>query len=127
MGASEKSILNDSLVAFSAEPETLVFRNNTGMAWQGRKVEVRAGQPVVVQPGMVILRDARPIRFGLNGSGDIIGVSRGRGLAVETKPEKGQQREAQILFERAWVKAGGIYILARSAEEGIEKFRDYIG
>jgi hypothetical protein len=35
------------------------------------------------------------------------------------KAENGRQRESQILFERAWVKVGGIYILARSAEEAV--------
>jgi hypothetical protein len=72
---------------------------------------------------MVILRDARPVKFGLEGSGDIIGAASGRPLAVEMKTAEGQQRRAQIMFEQAWVKVGGIYILARSAGEALDKVR----
>lgn len=118
---SEKSILNETLVALSALPETLVYRNNTGMAWTGKKVDAVVGQLVRVKPGTVILENARPIRFGLPGSGDIMGATSGRPLAVETKDAIGKQRESQELFERAWVRAGGIYILARSADEAREK------
>lgn len=120
---SEKRVLADTLVALSAEPDTLLWRNNTGQAWQGRRVEGRPGSTVKLEHGMVILRNARPIRFGLEGSGDIIGACQRRPLAVETKTLTGRQRESQIMFERAWVKAGGIYILARSATEAKERLR----
>lgn len=118
---SEKRVLAETLIDLSAMPETLLWRNNTGQAWQGRRVEGRTGSAVRLEPGMVVLRNARPVRFGLEGSGDIIGVTRGRPLAVETKTESGKQREAQIIFERAWVKCGGIYVLARSAAEARER------
>jgi hypothetical protein len=72
---------------------------------------------------MVILRHARPVKFGLEGSGDIIGAAHGRPLAVETKADAGRQRETQMMFERAWVKAGGIYVLARSADEALQAVR----
>lgn len=112
---SERRILAETLIELSAMPETLVFRNNTGQAWQGRRVEGRVGSLVRIEPRMVILRDGRPVRFGLEGSADIIGVTRGHALAVENKTETGKQREAQIMFERAWVRAGGIYVLARDS------------
>jgi hypothetical protein len=118
---SERRVLAESLIELSAMPNTMVWRNNTGQAWQGRRVEGRTGSTVRIEPGMVILRNARPVRFGLEGSPDIIGVTCGHALAVENKTESGQQREAQILFERAWVKAGGIYILARTSAESREK------
>lgn len=124
--ASEKSILNDILVDLSAEPETLVWRNNTGMGWQGRELHLRIGQTFTVEPRMKILAEARPVKFGLPGSSDIIGVSRRYPLAVEVKDEDGAQDRQQILFERAWTKVGGIYILARSREEATTKLRDYI-
>lgn len=118
---SEKRVLAETLIEVTSMPDTLVFRNNTGMAWQGRKVEGRPGTSVRLEPGMVILRNARPIQFGLEGSGDIIGAIQRRPLAVETKTQSGVQAKAQMMFERAWVKAGGIYILARSASEAREK------
>lgn len=120
---SERRVLSETLIALSADPDTMVWRNNTGQAWQGRRVEGKPGAFVRIEPGMVILRQARPIKFGLEGSGDIIGVSRQRPVAVETKTDIGRQREAQLMFERAWIKRGGIYILARSAEEATEKLR----
>jgi hypothetical protein len=120
-GKSERRVLAESLIALSAMPETLVWRNNSGQAWQGRRVEGTPGKLVRIEHGMVILREARPVKFGLEGSADIIGASRGRPLAVENKTETGRQRTAQVMFERAWVKAGGLYILARSAEAAVEQ------
>jgi len=89
-------------------------------------MEARIGSFVRIEPGMKILAEARPIRFGVPGAGDIVGSTRGRALQVECKTLTGPQREQQILFERAWVQTGGIYILARSYEEGLAKFRDII-
>jgi hypothetical protein len=124
VGASEKSILNDTLVAVSAVPETLAYRNNTGSAWQGRRVDVSPGQTVVVQPGMVILAAARFISFGLPGSADIMGASGGRPLAIETKTLTGTQQELQRNFERAWIRAGGLYILVRSPQEAVSRLAE---
>lgn len=120
MSQSEKAILNPTLVAVSALPETMIYRQNTGQAWQGRPVNRTPGTYVLVEPGMKILAEARPIRFGLEGAGDAVGATRGRPLQIETKTLTGPQREAQKLFEQAWVKAGGLYILARSAREAVE-------
>lgn len=115
--ASEKSILNETIVRVSALPETCVWRNNTGMAWQGQQINARVGTYVKVERDMVLLRDARPVRFGLPGSSDIIGAHAGRPVAIETKAANGQQAELQSSFERAWVKAGGLYVLARTASD----------
>lgn len=123
MSKSEKAILNETLVAVSALPETLIIRNNTGMAWQGRRLNLRPGETVRVTADMVILTNARPIHFGVEGSADGIGVSQGRGLAVETKTATGRQQDNQRNFERAWVKAGGLYILARSPDEAVAEIR----
>lgn len=121
MAKSEKAILNDTLMAVSALPKTLVYRQNTGQAWQGRSIHCSPGEYIRIEHGMKVLAEARPIDFGLEGAGDIAGVSRGRPLQIETKTLTGRQREAQTHFERAWVKAGGIYILTRSAEECVDK------
>lgn len=123
---SEKRVLAETLIELSAMPDTLLWRNNTGQAWQGRRAEGRVGSTVRIEPGMVILRNARPVRFGLEGSGDIIGVTRCRPVAVETKTESGTQRQAQVMFERAWVRCGGIYILARSAAEARDKIEEAV-
>lgn len=123
--SSEKRILNETLVAVSALPNTLVFRNNTGMAWQGKPLELKAGDWFQMQPGMMVLAQARPIRFGLEGSGDVIGASCGTPIAIETKKLTGRQRQTQERFEEAWVKAGGVYVLARSPQDAVSVLREF--
>lgn len=67
-----------------------------------------------------VLRDKKnnPIRFGLNGSADIIGMTpNGRFLAVECKSERGQLSEPQERFRDRVLASGGIYIVARSTDD----------
>lgn len=116
---SEKRILNESLVAVSALPDVLAWRNNTGQAWQGTHYRAATGQKITVQPGMVILMDARPIAFGLPGSADILGVRRGRGFGIECKTPTGRQSEQQQKFQAAFERAGGLYGIARSPAEAV--------
>lgn len=117
---SEKSILAQTLVDVSALPETLFYRNNTGMAWQGKRVrDVYPGTNIPIPPNVTVLVDARPVRFGLEGSGDIMGTFKGSAVAIETKTESGPQRTAQERFEIAWKKAGGVYLLVRSPEQAV--------
>lgn len=121
MTRSEQSIQNGGLVNLSAEPAALYYRNNTGQAWQGTRLPVSVGQFVKVEPNMVILREARPLKFGLPGSSDVLGVQQGRAVAVEFKTAIGRQSAQQKLFERAWTLAGGIYVLARSPDTVVEQ------
>ena len=116
---SEKAIQNDSLVNLSGLPNSIFWRQNTGQAWQGMRVKCRTGQTVRIEPGMVVLRQARPIKFGLEGSGDIMGASDGTPVAVELKTVSGRQRVTQGNFQTAWEKAGGIYVVARSPLEAV--------
>lgn len=118
-GASEKKILNDSLIAVSALADTMAWRNNTGMAWQGEELRAGVGQTIVVQRGMKILKDARPVTFGLLGSGDIMGVTNGQAWALEIKDANGRQADSQMKFQRAFELAGGSYKLVRSADDAM--------
>ncbi|MEB3317178.1 MAG: hypothetical protein VKO39_03435 [Cyanobacteriota bacterium] len=61
-----------------ADGSVRVFRNNTGMGWQGRSAratrenlaELRAG----LRPGDLVIRGPRPLHAGLErGGGDLIG------------------------------------------------------
>lgn len=123
---SEKAAQNDILLDMSSWENTFVWRNNTGMAWQGERVKAHPGAMVKVEPGMVILRNGRPVKFGLEGSADIIGVSGGIAVAAEVKKQKtGRQSEQQGRFERAWTKAGGLYMIVRTEEEARELFMQY--
>lgn len=94
------------------------------MAWAGRKMDVHVGQRVEVKPGMVVLEDSRPIKFGVPGLADINGAIDGHPLQIELKTRVGRQSEQQIKFQIAWEKAGGIYILARSPEQAVNAIRE---
>ena len=120
---SEQSILNAGLVAASALPQAFVWRNNTGQGFVGKEVPSAPGQFVKIEPGMVVLRDARRVKFGLPGSGDVLGTVAGVPLAGEAKTATGRQRDQQVLFGRAWERAGGVYILFRSPEEFVDKIQ----
>ena len=124
MTRSEKSIQNEGLVNLSAQPAALYYRNNTGQAWQGTRLLASVGQFVKVEPNMVILRNARPLNFGVSGSGDVHGVQQGCAISVEFKTVSGRQSDQQKLFERAWTLAGGIYVLARSPESVVQQVRE---
>lgn len=109
---------------------TRVFRVNTGLAWVGRVVK-HVGR-------MVTLANAQPMRAGLtNGGSDIIGWTSvtvtpemvGRKLAVftavEAKAERGSVTGEQRDFLAAVSRAGGIAVVARSAQEaraGVDRF-----
>jgi len=61
---------------------------------------------------------ARVIQSAPEGTPDLLGViSPGRAFAIEVKTEKGRQGTAQVAWQNAWEKRGGIYILARSVED----------
>lgn len=64
-------------------------------------------------------RTGRIVRYGLVGSPDIIGCYRGRFVGIEVKAATGKQRDAQINFQRAFEKSGGLYVLARSADDAM--------
>lgn len=60
----------------------------------------------------------RAIRSAPDGTPDLLGVKApGQAFAIEVKTARGQQRDAQIKWQRAWEKRGGIYILARSVDD----------
>lgn len=117
---SEKRILNEGLVRLWELPGVFAWRNNTGTAWQSNRVERKPG-------GVVILYDARPVKFGLPGSGDILGIVDGRAFSLEAKTDSGRQSEQQQKFQAAFERAGGRYGLFRSADEAVEHLRGWRG
>lgn len=96
---TETPVLRDTLVAITALPGCMFWRNNTGLART---------------------MDGRWIRFGLVGSGDIIGSCRGRAVAIETKrPKGGRYSQEQRDFATAWTLAGGLYVPATHADQAL--------
>lgn len=67
------------------------YRNNTGTTWER----------------------GRPIKYGDEGSGDIMGVFLGRAVAIECKSATGAQRDSQKKWQAKWEAAGGLYILPK--------------
>ena len=64
----------------------------------------------------------RVIQSAPPGTPDLLGVVKpGRALAIEVKDAKGKQRPEQIAFQKAWEARGGIYIIARSVDDVIER------
>ena len=63
----------------------------------------------------------RVIRFGVEGAADLSGIlAGGRRLEVEVKSERGRQSDEQHAYQAMIERFGGVYILARSADEAEE-------
>ncbi len=60
--------------------------------------------------------DGRMIRYGLNGSSDILACIGGRMFGIEAKVGRDAWRARQRAFAEALTRAGGTYILARSTD-----------
>lgn len=102
MMVAEHRIQAEILLAVSAMPDTLIWRQNAGS---------------------VIAPSGARIRVGPAGVADIVGVTKGRALAIEVKAEDGRQSEAQKNFASRWRDAGGLYILARSTDDVVNVLR----
>jgi hypothetical protein len=62
--------------------------------------------------------------FGKKGSGDILGLTKhGIFFSVEVKNKTYKQSEAQIEFQRMIEQNNGLYILARSLEDVVDKLK----
>ena len=65
--------------------------------------------------------DNRMISFGKKGSSDLFALHQGRFYAIEVKSPTGRQSEAQKQFQSDVEVSGGIYILARSVDDVINR------
>ena len=65
----------------------------------------------------------RFIRYGTPGAGDITAVIRGVHVEIEVKDIKksAKQNENQVKHQKELEQAGGVYILARSLDDVIER------
>ena len=118
---SEMSTLRQILLTCSRGP-TRLFRQNTGQGWVGQSRRFSRSETVIVQPGDVLIRNARPLHAGLcEGSSDLIGWTQRDGAAVftaiEVKAERGRVTPEQAQFVEVVTAAGGIAGIARSVEE----------
>jgi hypothetical protein len=97
--ASEAAIQQNIRLALGQRDDIMLFRINVG------KFRPLDG-------------GARVIQSAPEGTPDLLGVmSPGRAFAIEVKTDKGKQRTAQVAWQNAWEKRGGLYVLARSLED----------
>ena len=76
--------------------------------------------------GAIQSADGRFVRYGIGnpGGSDLIGICRGRFLAVEIKTSKGRATQEQQRFINAVLTAGGIAGIVRSPEEALALIRE---
>lgn len=115
----ESSILKRCLLALS-DVGILALRNNTALAWVGQATKITRPMVIAVQPGDVIVRNARPLHAGLGkGGGDIVTCHDGRFGMVEVKTDTGRVSADQRTFAAAVQAHGGLYGIARSPDEAV--------
>lgn len=93
-----ETLVNDLLIALTALPETIFYRNASGV---GKTP------------------NGHYIRAGVLGGGDIMGGFKGRGVAIEVKTGLAVQRKSQKDFQRAWERAGCLYLVCRSVNDAL--------
>ena len=128
---SDHAFLTRILLACSRGPVRL-FRNVVGQGWVGQSRRFSQSGSVVVQPGDVLIRKARPLHAGLFlGSSDLIGWQSvtvtpemvGTRLAIftalEAKEGTGRLSPEQRAFLAAVAEAGGIAREVRTVEDAV--------
>ena len=96
---SEAVLQQNIRLALGMRDDIFLFRINVGVF-----------KPVSGNAGVV--------RSAPEGTPDLLGVIKpGRAFAIEVKAPKGKQRTAQVAWQHAWEKRGGIYILAYTLED----------
>lgn len=125
---AERDIQNRILLE-CGRGDTRLFRNNVGQGWIGKSTRFSRADTVTVQPGDVLIRQARALHAGLcEGSPDLIGWRGveitpdmvGQRVAVfaglEVKTDTGRPTPEQMRFIAAVRDAGGIAGIVRSPE-----------
>lgn len=132
---TERDIQNQVRVAIS-KVGTRCFRNNVGQAWQGELIRTSRPTLMAMNPADVLLKNARPITFGLcDGSSDLVGWTpvyvAGQNVAIftafEIKSAKGQPTPQQQQFLEVVQMSGGIACVCKTPEHAldqIKRFRD---
>lgn len=123
---AETETLKKVMLKLGAQKWLKIWRNNTGQAWQGKRFGLKRGtrvvdemgRSIVIEPGDILIKGARPVNFGLAGSGDIAGIIAPHGIMIyiETKYGRYKQTEQQKRFAKMIQDMGGIYIVARDPE-----------
>lgn len=116
---------------------TTIFRNNVAQAWVGKSHRFTSSEKITVEPGDVIIKNARPLHAGLCvGSSDLIGWTPkvitpdmvGHTIAiftaVEVKSARGTVKKEQLNFLTKLQDSGGIAAVARTPQEAVTVVTD---
>lgn len=125
--SSEQSIVNNTAIQLAKIPGVRIWRANTGSGVGWGIVRAARGHLDSGNPGLAakLLSHCRPVQYGVPGQADLSGIlGDGRRLEVELKTSTGKQREQQERYEQMIKSHGGVYILARSAEEAEGKVKE---
>lgn len=102
-------------LALGQRDDIMLFRINVG------KFRPLEGGPRVIQSAPEGTPDLLGVIhrriFGQVGDHFAVDEWVGQAFGIEVKTEKGKQRTAQVAWQNAWEKRGGIYILARSLDD----------
>ena len=79
------------------------------MAWKNQSIGI-------YDPIKKIFRRSNN-KYHINGVSDILGIYKGRALAIEVKSKTGRATEAQVEFLTQFEAMGGVAILARSVAD----------
>ena len=109
----EALIQHQILEAYGAHPRLRIARINVGVGWFAKGKPARKSDP-----------GAYPVKFGVKGTADIMGIlaPTGRVIAFEVKADQGTQRPEQIAMQRMITKFGGAYYVVRSLADADAAF-----
>lgn len=110
---AETNTQNEILVAMS-QAGALPWRNQVGVY---RPIGDPNSVIKIGTPGMADIISVVPVTI----TPDMVGKTIGVAVATEVKTATGKQRQAQKLWELAFTKRKGIYLIARSASEAIQQ------
>lgn len=135
--SNESDLMKKIMLKLGSIKGVRVFRNNVAVTWTGKSVRFVKKQTVNVQPGDVLIQNARVLHAGLcKGSSDIIGFKSvnitpdmvGKTVAIFIAPEvktiSGKISTEQEAFINTVNRFGGIAAIVRSEEEAEELFRN---
>ena len=108
-----RAVQNPALLAASALPGVLAFRQQSGVfrAMDDPARVVRVGLPGMADAGLIVAVTITPAMVGR-----VVGVS----LQTEFKTAAGRQAGDQRTWSEAVRRVGGVYALVRSADEMTE-------
>jgi hypothetical protein len=94
---TESQLQDRARLIFGADPAICLWRNNCGVAEiRGHKIRFGVGNP---------------------GGADLLGLFRGRFIAVEIKTATGRQTPEQRLYQQCVERHGGLYFIVRSEND----------